>query len=68
MSKNSLGQKIKEIRKSKKLTQAQLAELADANEKHISKIETSVYFPTYQTLAKIFKALDLNIENINFSA
>lgn len=67
MNKKSLGEKIKAVRKAKKLTQAQLAELSGTNEKHISKIETDVYFPTYATLSKIFKALDLNIENIDFN-
>ena len=67
MNKKSLGEKIKAVRKVKKLTQAQLAELSGTNEKHISKIETGVYFPTYATLSKIFKALDLNIENIDFN-
>lgn len=67
MNKKSLGEKIKAVRKAKKLTQAQLAELSSTNEKHISKIETGVYFPTYATLSKIFKALDLNIENIDFN-
>ena len=64
MAKSSFGQKLKQIRKAKNLTQAQLAELADANEKHISKIETGVCFPTYTTLNKILKALDLNIEDV----
>lgn len=64
MSKNSFGQKLQTIRKSKNLTQAQLAEIAGVNEKHISKIETGVYFPTYTTLTKILKALNLNIEDV----
>ena len=64
MSKNSFGQKLKQIRKAKHLTQAQLAELSGANEKHISKIETGVYFPTYTTLNKILKALNLSIEDV----
>lgn len=64
MSKNSFGQKLQTIRKSKNLTQAQLAETAGVNEKHISKIETGVYFPTYTTLTKILKALNLNIEDV----
>lgn len=64
MAKNSFGQKLKRIRKAKHLTQEALAELAGINEKHISKIETGVYFPTYNTLNKILTALDLNIEDI----
>lgn len=64
MSKNVLGKTLKQIRKSKGLTQARLAEIADANEKHISKIETGVYFPTYTTLSKILRALDINIDDL----
>lgn len=62
MQKSDLGYKLKLIRKSKKLTQFELAELAGINEKHISKIETGVYFPTYTTLNKILKALNITIE------
>ncbi len=64
---NSFGQKLKQIRKAKNLTQAQLAELAGANEKHISKIETGVYFPTYTTLTKILNALNLSIEDVGLN-
>lgn len=67
MNKKCLGEKIKIVRKAKKLTQAQLAELSGTNEKHISKIETGVYFPTFSTLAKILKALDLNIDNLSLT-
>lgn len=67
MVRNSFGQKLKQIRKAKNLTQAQLAELAGANEKHISKIETGVYFPTYATLTKILKALNLSIEDVGLN-
>ena len=67
MVRNSFGQKLKQIRKARNLTQAQLAELAGANEKHISKIETGVYFPTYTTLTKILKALNLSIEDVGLN-
>ena len=64
MAKNSFGQKLKQIRKAKNLTQEALAELAGINEKHISKIETGVYFPTYKTLNKILHALNLKIDDV----
>lgn len=67
MTKNSFGQKLKQIRKTKNLTQSQLAELAGINEKHISKIETGVYFPTYSTLTKILNALNLSIEDVGLN-
>lgn len=66
-NKSSFGQKLKQIRKSKNLTQKKLAELSDVNEKHISKIETGVYFPTYITLTKTLKALDLSIEDVGLN-
>ena len=67
MTKNSFGQKLKQIRKAKNLTQAQLAELSDITDKHISKIETGVYFPTYNTLTKILQALNLSIEDVGLN-
>ncbi len=63
MSKNILGKRIRQIRKSKGLTQFKLAEIAGINEKHVSKIETGVYFPTYSTLNKILNALDMTLED-----
>lgn len=47
---NILGQKIKELRKSKGLTQEQLAEYAHIDNKHLSKIENGLHLPTYKTL------------------
>lgn len=64
MQKSDFGYKLKLIRKSKKLTQFELAELAGVHEKHISKIETGVYFPTYSTLNKILTALNINIKDV----
>ena len=61
---NDFGKRLKQIRKSKGLAQAKLAELAGVHEKHISKIETGVYFPTYATLNKILKVLDVKIDEI----
>lgn len=64
MQKSDFGYKLKLIRKSKKLTQFELAELAGVHEKHISKIETGVYFPTYSTLNKILTALNVSIQEV----
>ncbi len=40
--------------------------MSGVNEKHISKIETGVYFPRYKTLLKLVKPLGLNEDNIEF--
>jgi len=45
--------KIREIRKSMKLTQSQFAELCDMSEDSVGKIERCVTIPTIDTLYKI---------------
>jgi len=54
--------KIKEIRKSMKLTQSQFAELCDMSEDSIGKIERGVTVPTIKTLYKIAKSLKKPVE------
>ena len=66
MSKDSsFGKKLKQIRISKGLSQAKLAEMADVHEKHISKIETGRFHPNFETLSKILKALDLKLDDVS---
>jgi transcriptional regulator with XRE-family HTH domain len=54
--------KIREIRKSMRLTQSQFAELVDLSEDSIGKIERCVNNPTIETLYKISKALKMPVE------
>ena len=61
---NSFGAKLKQIRMSRGLSQARLAEMADIHEKHISKIETGRFHPNFETLNKILKALDLKLDDV----
>lgn len=61
---NSFGEKLKQIRMSRGLSQAKLAEMADVHEKHISKIETGRFHPNFETLNKILKALDLKLDDV----
>ncbi len=63
--KKLLGQKIKYFRKAKKLTQEQLAELVGMEPNSISIIESGRNFPTLNSLEKIAKALDIEL-NILF--
>lgn len=59
--KNFIANKIKEARKRAKYTQAQLAELANVNEQHISRIENAMYVPSLSLFFKLYKILDLNL-------
>lgn len=61
---NTFGEKLKQIRLSRGLSQAKLAEMADVHEKHISKIETGRFHPNFETLNKILKALDLKLDDV----
>ncbi len=54
------GRKIKEYRKKKNLTQAQLAELVNVDDKHISCIESGKNFPSPDLIERL--ANSLNIE------
>ena len=53
------GKKIKEYRKKKSLTQAQLAELVNVDDKHISCIESGKNFPSADLIERLAKALEI---------
>ena len=53
------GKKIKEYRKKKSLTQAQLAEFVNVDDKHISCIESGKNFPSADLIERLAKALEI---------
>ncbi len=61
---NEIGQKIKEIRKKKGLSQEELAESAKVNLRTIQRIENNENEPRGKTLNLICEVLDINIEDI----
>jgi HTH-type transcriptional regulator / antitoxin HipB len=56
-----IGQTIKEIRKERNLTQEQLGELVGVKKAQISKIENSLTDARFDTIIKVFKALNVRI-------
>ena len=52
-----LGQKIQMLRKKRRLTQEQFAELIGIDPKNVSKIENGNNYPSAETLTSIAKAL-----------
>lgn len=64
-----IGQTIKQIRKERNLTQEQLGELVGVKKAQISKIENSLTDARFDTIIKVFKALNakinFNIELLN---
>lgn len=64
MNNNDFGKNLRILRKAKGFTQEVLAEKAEIDEKHLSRIENGKYFPTYSTLSRLLKALDTSIEEV----
>ena len=60
---NNIGSKIKEARQLMGFTQEELAEKADMDSKHLSKIENGLHLPSYNTLKKLSAILNFNLEN-----
>ncbi len=56
-----LGQAVRKARKDRKLTQAQLGELVGVQKAQISKIENNLNDARFETILKVFKALNAKI-------
>jgi len=59
-----LGEAIKQARKERNLTQAELGKLVGVKKAQISKLENSLTDARFETIIKVFKALNAKI---NFS-
>ena len=64
-----IGETIKKARKERKLTQEQLGELVGVKKAQISKIENSLTDARFDTILKVFRALNakihFNVELLN---
>lgn len=60
----NLGERLKFFRESRKLTQAQLAKLADVSQATIAHIEKSSKDPSVETLRKLATALDTHVATL----
>lgn len=58
------GRKLKEYRKVKKLTQIELAELVNVDDKHISCIENGKSFPSPNLISKLSDALGIEPKDL----
>ena len=66
--KELLGKRIKEIRKARKMTQPELAEIIDVDPKYISRLETGTSTPSLDTIINIADAFDTSLcELFDFS-
>ena len=65
MDKRTFGKRLKELRNSKCITQAKLAEIVGVHEKQISKIESGAHYPTFENFIKILEALNVSISSFD---
>ena len=56
-----IGEAIKQARKERKLTQTQLGELIGVKKAQVSKIENNLTDARFETILKVFKALNAKI-------
>ncbi|MDD3012360.1 MAG: helix-turn-helix transcriptional regulator [Candidatus Gastranaerophilales bacterium] len=61
-TKKLLGLRIKELRKAKKLSQFQLAEIIDTDSKHLCRVENGGSYPSFDLLEKISIALNVELK------
>ena len=62
--KSLFDRKIKEYRKKKNLTHAQLAELVNVDDKHISCIESGKNFPSADLIERLATSLDVEPKDL----
>ena len=63
-TKELLGQRIRELRKGKNLSQDLLSEKIGIDPKHLSRIELGKSFPYMETLEAIASALEVEIKDL----
>jgi len=58
------GKRLKALRKSRKLSQAQLAERIDVGTKFLGDLETARRSPSFETIVSIAKELDVPVYDL----
>ena len=64
MQKQTLGQKIAELRKAKNLTQLELAEMLNITDKAVSKWERDISCPDINTFPKLAEILGVSVDEL----
>lgn len=62
-TKELLGARIKELRKTRGMSQEELSEKVNIDPKHLSRIEVGRGFPSLDTLEKLADALNVELKD-----
>lgn len=68
MKKVTFPQRLKDLRKAHKMTQAQLADELGITQANISRYEAGEHGPDFETLIKLSEIFSVNLEELVFSA
>ncbi len=60
----NFGKQLKKLREAKGLSQEKLAELVGLEYQTISRIETGLYFTSFENLNKISQTLDISLKDL----
>ncbi len=64
--KKFIAERIKYYRKKMNLTQAELAEMVDLSDQHLSRIERGCYVPSLTTFFQLVKILKIDLREFGF--
>lgn len=64
--KKLIGKIVKSYRKKLGITQAELAEMVDLSDQHISRIESGCYLPSLTTFFEIVNVLKIDLREFGF--
>lgn len=62
--KQKFGKRVRELRKSRQMTQEQLAELISMEPSNISKMECGLHFPQPEKIEKLAKILNVGVQEL----
>ena len=60
----TVGEKIRRLRKQKKLSQEALAGEAGINSNHLSRLERGLFKPSIEVLKKLAQALEVSVDSL----
>lgn len=62
--KKQFGNRLKQLRRRRSITQEQLADLADLSVESISNIERGVFAPKFENLEKLAQVLKVDVKTL----
>lgn len=65
--KNYIAERIKYHRKKQNLTQAELAEMVNLSDQHLSRIESGCYIPSLPTFFTIIETLKIDLREFGYN-